>query len=378
MLDPDSQNIADPHAFAAVEGEAGQMLVENHDSRASLAPNSKKHRATLQVKSRRHMRDSGNGHKSPATHEFSAAPATNSKKRAKPSLKPKEAEREGEAGPLNIDTRIASASLANTLAEIREQWRRRQAWHRAEKSLTLQAKALCRRLAIEGDKTEADKIYKAALGKGHHEMATFALGAMVPLVEARNSIKKHRTLVEKRLADLAKDLPAASFVEGVKGAGLGGLASLIGETGDLSNYANPAKVWKRLGFAPYQGHAGSTWKRDSWRPRSLTKDEWVENPFSGSRYSVAQQIALAIFKQQWTGAAKTESGEGEPSGPYGEIYAARRKHTATTHPDWTKAHANADALRIMMKRFLRDLWVAWRQATAICAPNSNGSVPPPE
>ena len=36
---------------------------------------------------------------------------------------------------------------------IIELWRRRQSWHRAEKSLTLQASAICRRYC-EGDKTE--------------------------------------------------------------------------------------------------------------------------------------------------------------------------------------------------------------------------------
>src|SRR5438128_3824242 len=38
-----------------------------------------------------------------------------------------------------------SVDLAANIYEIREQWRRRQNWHRAEKSLTLQARALCRR-----------------------------------------------------------------------------------------------------------------------------------------------------------------------------------------------------------------------------------------
>jgi hypothetical protein len=27
---------------------------------------------------------------------------------------------------------------------------------------------------------------------------------------------------------------------------------------------------------------------------------------------------------------------------------------------WTPAHADADARRVMSKRFLRDLWTAWR------------------
>lgn len=282
----------------------------------------------------------------------------------------------GEVGRVAIDDQPSRADLAPIIAEIREQWRRRQAWHRAEKSLTLQAKALCRRLADEGDKKEADVIYKAALGTGGHPMADVALAAMFPLTEARDGVAKHRKAVEKRLAKLAEQLPAAAWVLAVPGVGMGSLAAIIGETGDLSNYANPAKVWKRLGFAPYQGHAGSTWKRDSWRPRTLTKDEWIANPFSGAKYSVCQQIALALFKKQWVGKAKSETGEGQPNGVYGEVYFARRKRTAETHPDWTPAHANADALRVMMKRLLRDLWVAWQAMAAKGEVQISEALPP--
>lgn len=44
---------------------------------------------------------------------------------------------------------------------------------------------------------------------------------------------------------------------------------------------------------------------------------------------------------------------------YGEVYAARRAHTAIAHPDWTKAHSDNDARRIMTKALVEDLWRAW-------------------
>ncbi len=158
------------------------------------------------------------------------------------------------AGDGEVDQKVfghqtRSVDLAAPIAEIREQWRRRQAWHRAEKSLTLQAKALCRRLADGGDKAEADRIYKAALGKGSHPMAEVALAAMFPLTEARDAIGKHRAAVEKRLTKLAKALPIGPWVEGTRGVGLLSLAAIVGEAGDLSAYSNPAKLWKRMGLA---------------------------------------------------------------------------------------------------------------------------------
>ena len=168
---------------------------------------------------------------------------------------------------------------------------------------------------------------------------------------------------EKAMEKLAVLLPVYPWIESIHGAGAKGLATIVAETGNLSNYPNPAKVWKRLGFAPYDGYAGSSWKRETWRPkgRKLTKEEWIENPFSGERYALIHQVAVWLKNAQWIGAAKTDDGVGVPNGVYGSIYAKRRAHTAKTHPDWTKMHSHMDALRIMMKRFIVDLWKEWHR-----------------
>lgn len=47
-------------------------------------------------------------------------------------------------------------------------------------------------------------------------------------------------------------------------------------------------------------------------------------------------------------------------GEYRAVYDRRRTLTATTHPDWTPGHSHNDALRIVSKRMLRDLWRAAR------------------
>jgi hypothetical protein len=186
---------------------------------------------------------------------------------------------------------------------------------------------------------------------------------IVEMVEAvdrgREPFDQMRATREKQMEKLAKDLPAAAWILSIHGAGMLGLATIVAEAGDLSNFPNPAKLWKRLGFAPYDGFAGSSWKRESWRPRTLTKDEWIDNPFSGQRYALMHQIAIWLVNAQWISAKKSGGDEGKPNGPYGEIYAKRRAHTATTHPDWTKQHARMDGLRVAMKAFLKDLHVAW-------------------
>lgn len=47
-------------------------------------------------------------------------------------------------------------------------------------------------------------------------------------------------------------------------------------------------------------------------------------------------------------------------GEYRAVYDQRRTLTAATHPDWTPGHSHNDALRIVSKRILRDLWRAAR------------------
>jgi hypothetical protein len=45
---------------------------------------------------------------------------------------------------------------------------------------------------------------------------------------------------------------------------------------------------------------------------------------------------------------------------YRKVYERRRAHTATTHPEWTDGHSHNDALRVVSKEILKDLWRAAR------------------
>lgn len=175
----------------------------------------------------------------------------------------------------------------------------------------------------------------------------------------REPFDRFREENEKFMAAEIKKLPIYSWVENIRGAGALGVATIVAEAGALHNYSNPQKLWKRLGYAPYDGYAGSTWKRATWRPRTLTSEEWIENPFSGQRYALMAQVALWLVNAQWIGKAKAGNEEGLPNGPYGKVYAARRKRTAETHPEWTPGHCRSDALRVTMKEFLLDLWCEW-------------------
>lgn len=242
---------------------------------------------------------------------------------------------EGEAGQYRDAARgqIAIADLA-TIDEIREQWRRRQSWHRAEKSLTLQAKALCRRLA-GGDKAEAETIFKAAHGKGEHSLSDTAFAATFPLIEARKCIERHRKIVEKRLTSLAADLPVAPWIEGIRGVGLLSLAAIVGEAGDIGSYANPAKLWKRFGLAVMP---------DGDRQRKVTGVEALDHGYSPSRRSVMWNVGDCIVRA---------------GGPLKTAYDARKVLELTRVE--TKGHAHNRAKRFVEKRFLRNFWSEWRR-----------------
>ena len=222
----------------------------------------------------------------------------------------------------------------------------------------------------KANKEVAAKIKAARAGQG--DTSIYVLVTMTD--EARRPADKERARCEEFMEELAAQLPVADWVRSVPGLGLPGLATIIAETGDLSRYSNVSKVWKRLGYHTVKGLAPSTMKREKWRGDlpALTKEEWIENPFSGKRYALIHTISIWLKNKQWIGAKKTDDGVGKPNGRYGEIYAKRRAKTALTHPDWSKKHSHMDGLRIMMKAAIKDLFFEWNPEKKLIAQYENG------
>jgi hypothetical protein len=214
----------------------------------------------------------------------------------------------------------------------------------------------------EDEREKYNKQVKALIAKARKEGASSQslTGEIVSTTDImRKPIDLMRDTAEKNMESIAMLLPVWTWAENIRGIGPLGIATIIAEAGDLSKYATPAKLWKRLGYHVYEGCAGSTWKREKWRPRKLEAEEWIANPFSGQRYALMTQVATWLVNAQWLGVKKTGTDEGKPNGLYGEIYAARRAHTFNTHPEWSLMHRRRDALRIVMKRLLLDLWRVW-------------------
>jgi len=237
--------------------------------------------------------------------------------------------------------------LAPIIATLRELHRKRQDFHRAEKSLTLQVKAICRRFCA-GDKTDAGVLYDALLGDGSHDKALHAEVNIAPFLSSRAQFEASRKEVEKHMEREAKKLPAFAWVQGIKGFGVGSLAAVIGETGDLSNYSTHSKLWKRLGLAVINGE----------RQRRVSGADAMLHGYSPSRRSIVWNIGQCVFKAQ---SQRIDKGTGEvlrEAGEYRKLYDARKELELTRVE--SKAHAHNRATRYMEKKLMRDLWRAWR------------------
>lgn len=272
-------------------------------------------------------------------------------------------------GQRPIDTHSSSAVNSDLIAAIVETYRQRVDLHRAEKSLTLQIKAKCRRMC-EGDKTEADVLYKSMLNGQKCPHAGTMVIVSQPFVDARGIIQAHRAECEKQLTKMAKELHVWPWAESVKGFGALSLASVIGEAGDLLRFDTVSKLWKRMGLAVINGG----------RQRLVSGAAAIEHGYNPARRSVVWNIGECLIKQQGDYRAlylERMVREVEKCWDEGLQHATTTAATVTSWanrglPDPVKVskideakhrscgHIHNRAKRYVEKRLLRDLWKAWR------------------
>lgn len=194
-------------------------------------------------------------------------------------------------------------------------------------------------------------------------------------IAARQPYDAVRKDAEKQMEQLARLLPGWSWMQNIRGLAEGTLAMIVGEAGNLSDYANPAKLWKRMGLAVIGGKAQG-------KPGTgATAEDWIAHGYNAERRSKMFNVAEAIVKAQ-----------GEP---YASMIIERKKiehakaiaeglipcaTSKTTADNWAKlglvltvvkkadptkhrtaAHMTRRAGRYVEKRILRDLWRAWRR-----------------
>jgi hypothetical protein len=163
--------------------------------------------------------------------------------------------------------------------------------------------------------------YHSGMGEGERRKTFAAAGKLVKQIvndevasDLRSLVMTHvvgidefermQRALEKEMIAIARRLPVAAWVERPeqRGFGLLFLAIVVGETGDLANYANPGKVWRRLGCAPYTKD-GETLMGATWRSRSKSKTQtklnavdWEDFGYSPRRRSISYLIGEGMVK----------------------------------------------------------------------------------
>lgn len=247
------------------------------------------------------------------------------------------------------------ADLPALCSQIRECHHARQDFLSAETRLTLQIKSICRR-ACDGDKMEAGKLF-LALDSDAHRLGRDVGYYLSHHLQALRILHDQRLQWERKLRNAAKSLPVYSWSKNIHGFGELGLGQIVGECGDLSQYADWSKLWKRMGLAV---------SADGMKALKNARGTLVG--YSPRRRAVMHCIGDAMIKKH---------------GPYREVYLARKiveQNKAMAEglaiapsakiPDKRKeeyrseGHIHARAMRYMEKRLLRDLWTEWNRAEA--------------
>lgn len=189
------------------------------------------------------------------------------------------------------------------------------------------------------------------------DKATAILQQTIEAIEITNTViqglQDNRKTIEKMMEYNAEQLPIAKWWTKERGRGLLGLAILIGESGDISNYENPAKLWKRFGVAVIDGTA-----QGNLDNKTTSKELWIEHGYNRMRRSALWTIGDCLIK--------TNGNDGR----YRACYLERKEfELKRLKKEWIKKgkdpkkfkplHAHRRAQRYMEKLLLRDLWNKW-------------------
>lgn len=170
--------------------------------------------------------------------------------------------------------------------------------------------------------------------------------------------------IVKELQKIMKDHPLGPWVKKQKGVGEKQAARLLAAVGD--------PYW--IDEAEFEQEDGTITKREArartvselWAYAGLHVDnasgtavrrrKGVQSNWKTEIKTRAYLIAEACVK---AGVRKDPADEDKriSTSEYGKVYLERRAHTATTHPDWTAGHSHNDALRIVSKALLKDMWL---------------------
>jgi hypothetical protein len=206
---------------------------------------------------------------------------------------------------------------------------------KARKAIATEAQSL---LAL-GEKVVKGK----ATGIGNPAFGNWS-SVIVAAVTARRVWDDIENAAVKEMSRLAQSLPCwPSFCEPIRGFGPVSLAAIVGEAGDLGSYSNPAKLWKRMGLAVFDG------VRQGGLGKNAPKESWIAHGYNRQRRSRMWNIGDTLIK-------------GNRTGGYRALYLARKEYERERAAGMTPMQVHRRAQRYMEKRLLKNLWQAWRRA----------------
>lgn len=180
----------------------------------------------------------------------------------------------------------------------------------------------------------------------------------------------------KSMTKLAMGLPVwQSWGAEIRGFGAKSLAVIVAEAGDLSNYSDKGKLWKRMGLA-IMGDV-----RQGGLKKGSSAESWIEHGYNRKRRSQMWNIGDTMIKAQVRKVkddADEDSGERTSLGEYGQVYLDRKARMVRERPEMIPMHAHLDAQRYMEKRLLLHLWRAWRRAAPRMAEKLSCTMPAAE
>ena len=207
--------------------------------------------------------------------------------------------------------------------------------------------------------TLGEKIFKAVIKKDattlkkHKEIVDHLIIAVVDNANiSLQRLKAEREIIEASMITKVKTLNICDWWIDMKGRSYLGLAIIIGEAGDLSNYANPAKIWKRFGLAVIDG------VRQGGLPKGTAAEIWIEHGYNKKRRSSLWTIGDSLMKTNGK------------DGYYKQMYDKRKKYESKrllkkwiadgkTEESFKPGHSHNRAKRYMEKALLKNLWCQW-------------------
>ena len=233
---------------------------------------------------------------------------------------------------------------------------------------------------------EAAALIKA-IDLGDHEDYTLRAVVIHSLVGIK-ALRGLQDALDKELVQWVRQLPVGTpgsgWVNHIDQRGFGEifLGAIVGEAGDLANYANPMKLWRRLSCAPWTFDTktlmGATWR--GGKEGKLPAAEWEAYGYSPRRRSITYLVGEGIVKQNG-------------KGPYRSKYLQAKAAVALSHPEWDwkkcegcsgKGHtpegpcntcggsgkgclrAHRHAMLVATKLLLKRLWVVWNNKPDRC------------